>query len=212
MHDRSACACINVGVSIDICRGSKERLNVVCVDTERYITYTELWGCWPCKTDPGVCKIERKRCRKFIYRPAARSMDGFIDPVHPCASIYSSISLSVYLSVYLSVHPSIYVSICQSIHPSKIDRFINISIFPSFHPSSSPSVYLSSYLCNRLSACLSVYLSIESTDVSIDLSIHPSIYLAIYLSICPSPDAFFDLWIHVPTFNLSIYPSSCLFI
>ena len=42
MHDRSACACINVGVSIDICRGSKERLNVVCVDTERYITYTEL--------------------------------------------------------------------------------------------------------------------------------------------------------------------------
>ena len=37
MHDRSVCACINAGVSIDICRGNKKRLNVVCVDTERYI-------------------------------------------------------------------------------------------------------------------------------------------------------------------------------
>ena len=42
MHDRSVCACINVGVSTDICRGSKKRLNAVCVDTERYIAYTEL--------------------------------------------------------------------------------------------------------------------------------------------------------------------------
>ena len=35
-------------------------------------------------------------------------------------------------------------------------------------------------------------------------------YLSIYPSICPSLDPFIDLWIYVPIFNLSIYPSSCL--
>ena len=45
LESMTVCACINLGVSIDICRGSKKRLNVVCVDTERYITYTELRGC-----------------------------------------------------------------------------------------------------------------------------------------------------------------------
>ena len=146
----------------------------------------------------AVCKIEGNDAENS-------STDRPIDPVHLCASIYSSITLSVYLSIYLSVHPSIYVSVCQSIHPSTIDRFIS----PFFHLSISLALHLyiylaiSGYLCNRLSVF--VYLSI-------DRSIHRSIYLAIYISISPSLDPFIDLWIYVPIFNLSIYPSSCLLI
>ena len=43
MHEKSVCAGLNVIVPINRCRGSKKRLNVVCVVTEMYITYTELW-------------------------------------------------------------------------------------------------------------------------------------------------------------------------
>ena len=109
------------------------------------------------------------------------------------------------LSIDLSLGPSIDLCIRLSIHPSTIDRFIS----PFFHLSISLALHLyiylaiSGYLCNRLSVF--VYLSI-------DRSIHRSIYLAIYLSISPSLDPFIDLWIYVPIFNLSIYPSSCLFI
>ena len=123
--------------------------------------------------------------------------------------MYSSIALSVYLSIYLSViHQFMYLSVNPSIHLPLIALSLH---FPFFHLSSSPSIYLSGYLRNRLSAY--VYLSmILSIHPSIDLFIDVSIYIAIYLSICPSLDPFIDLWIYVPIFNLSIYPSSRLFI
>ena len=135
MHDRSVCACIHVGVSIDICRGSKKRLNVVCVDTKRHMScegvgharQTPWGGGWG-----AVCKIKRKRCRKFIYRPTGRSIDGFIDPFHPCASLYSSIAL-ICLSIDLSLGPSIDLCICHlSVNLSTLTAAsLHFSIFPS---------------------------------------------------------------------------------
>ena len=122
---------------------------------------------------------KRKTEQKIIYRSISRSIDGFINPVSLCASVYPSIALSVYLWIYLSVPPSIYVPVCQPI------RFIS----PFFHLSSPPSIYSPGYLCNRLS--VSVYLSI-------DRSTHETIFLAIYLSIYPS--------LH-PSVHLLIYGS-----
>ena len=141
------------GVSVDICRGSKQRLNVVCVGTERAIQHTESWGCWPCKTDPtnpkdprgsgggAVHKIERKRCRKFIYWLTGRSIDGRISPVHPFASlrelIHSLPFPSIYLSIYLSCGPyiefctclSVCLSVCPPIHLPLMALSLHFSIF-----------------------------------------------------------------------------------